>query len=82
MIRTPKFQPRNPRGLRFEDALNVFKAAREFYLRDGEEEYAADRFARVAVSQLRRATYRAADTTFILSTPNLRYIATTEGTAL
>lgn len=75
MFRTPKSFPNSGRGVSAAATLNVFREARDYYLRTGEDEHDADRFAKVAVKQLRRATHVQRDTTFILSRANLEFIA-------
>lgn len=75
MLRTPKSHPKTGSGVCAADTFAVFKAARNYFVLTGECDYDADRLAKVAVKQLRIATHRERDKTFILSRANLEFIA-------
>jgi hypothetical protein len=75
MLRTPQAQLRTGRGVSAAATLNIYRAARDYFLATGEDDHDADRLAKVAVKQLRRATHIQRDTTFILSRANLEFIA-------
>jgi hypothetical protein len=75
MLRTPSARLRTGNGVNAAATLQIFREARDYFLKTGEDDYDADRLAKVAVKQLRRATHIQRDTTFILSRANLEFIA-------